>query len=213
MKVRLSPGDDGAVARPSRRAVARVGLTMDGRPLQVQAAAPTPREAVGLAIGRLRDLMSALGEHDGHGGKRAPRPGSGRRRLDTRPAGRRIVHRQWCHLAAQTPDEAAESLETGDEQFHLFIDAESGSDSVIYRGVPNGYLLAQVEPQPAVRGQPQVALTVTTIPAPRMTLPQARGELAALESPFLFFTDEATGRGNVLCRRDDGDYRLVLPAA
>ena len=56
-------------------------------------------------------------------------------------------------------------------------------------------------------------MVVSVVPAPRMTLPQARNELAALEAPFLFFTDEDTGRGNVLYRRYDGDYGLVVPAS
>lgn len=213
--IRLTPGEEGTETRPSRPAVARIGLTVDGRPLQVEAAAPTPGEAVGLAIGRLRDLMNALGAHDGHRAKRVSGPGPGQRRLDRlgpRPAGRETIHREWCPLAVQTPDEAADALEAGDEPFHLFIDAESGSDSVIYQGAPNGYLLAQVTPGLPVRGPSRIALTVNAIPAPRMTLPQAGKELAALESPFLFFTDEATGRGNLLYRHRDGGYRLVLPA-
>lgn len=54
-------------------------------------------------------------------------------------------------------------------------------------------------------------LTVNAIAAPRLAPSEARKELDALDSPFMFFADEDTGRGNVLYRRYDGDYGLIVP--
>jgi hypothetical protein len=35
--------------------------------------------------------------------------------------------------------------------------------------------------------------------------------LEETETPFQFFLDDATGRGEVAYRRYDGDYGLILP--
>lgn len=200
-------------AQAGHPARAQVNLTVDGRPFRAQTTATTVHEAVGLAIERLQELISPLDHRAASRGSGSPHRKLDRIWPEIRPATRKIVRRKPYPLLVQTPDEAADTLETLDYGFHLFIDAESGSDSVIYRGVPCGYLLAQVKPGPPVRKPTRIPLTVNAIPAPRLALHQARKELGTLEAPFLFFTDEGTGRGNVLYRRYDGDCGLILPAS
>ena len=212
--VRLSEPVEQAGARGGRPAVVQVNLTVNSRPLRVQTAATTLGEALELAATRLRELMAAVDPLDRQGVPPPPaRPRPDPRRPDIRPWERKVVRRKIYPLMVQTPDEAAATLETRDYDFHLFTDAESGSDSVVYRGPPDGYLLAQVNQGPPARRPTRIPLTVNAIPAPRISLSQARKELATLEAPFLFFTDEATGRGNVLYRRYDGDFGLILPAS
>lgn len=211
--VRLSEPVEQAEAQAGRPAVAQVNLTVNSHPLRVQTAATTLGEALELAATRLRELMAAVDPLDRHG-MRPPAPAQPRpdwRRPDIRSSERKVVRRKVYPLMVQTPDEAAATMETRDYDFHLFTDAESGSDSVIYRGAPDGYLLAQVDPGPPTRRPTRTPLTVNAIPAPRISLSQARKDLGTLEAPFLFFTDEATGRGNVLYRRYDGDFGLILP--
>lgn len=212
--VRLSEPFEQAGAQAGRPAVAQVNLTVNGRPLRVQIAATTLGEALELAATRLRELMAAVDPLDRHGvppPQAQPRPDW--RRPDIRSSERKVVRRKIYPLMVQTPDEAAATMETRDYDFHLFTDAGSGTDSVIYRGPPDGYLFAQVDPGTPARRPTRIPLTVNAIPAPRISLSQARKELATLEAPFLFFTDEATGRGNVLYRRYDGDFGLILPTS
>jgi hypothetical protein len=210
---RLTQERAGTKTQPGRPAVAQFNLTVDGRPLRVQTTAATAGKAVGLAVERLRELVGTLERRGGHRMARSAHPRPDRRWPDVRPAERKVVRRKAYPLMAQTPDEAAATLEALDYDFHLFTDAESGSDSVIYRGAPDGYLLAQATPGRPTRRPGRIPLLVSAIPAPRLTLPQARKELGDIESSFLFFTDEDTGRGNVLYRRYDGDYGLIMPAS
>jgi hypothetical protein len=212
--VRLTEPVEQTGVRAGRPAVAQVNLTANGRPLRVQTAATTLGEALELAAARLRELMAAVDPLDGHSVPSPPaQPRPDWRRPGLRSSERTVVRRKVYPLMVQTPDEAAATLQTRDYDFHLFTDPESGSDSVIYRGAPDGYLLAQVDPGLPARTATRIPLTVNAIPAPRISLSQARKELATLEAPFLFFADEATGRGNVLYRRYDGNFGLILPAS
>ncbi|MEV7189390.1 sigma 54 modulation/S30EA ribosomal C-terminal domain-containing protein [Kitasatospora sp. NPDC093102] len=47
---------------------------------------------------------------------------------------------------------------------------------------------------------------------PCLTGAQARVRLDLSGLPFVFYTDAATGRGNVLYHRYDGHYGLITPA-
>lgn len=211
--VRLTQNVTGTETRPGRPAVAQVNMTLNGRPLRVQTAAATPGEAVRLATEHLRELVGALDRPGRHERGRPPRVRPDERWPDVRPTERKVVRRKTYPLLVQTPDEAADTLETPDYDFHLFVDADSGSDSVIYCGVPGGYLLARVTPEPSAGRPTQVSVVASARPAPRLTLAQVRKTLGSLDAPFLFFADEGTGRGNVLYRRYDDDYGLIMPAS
>jgi hypothetical protein len=109
------------------------------------------------------------------------------------------------------PDEALFEMESMDYDFHLFTDAATGQDSVVYRAGPTGYRLAQLRPRP--ESEPVVVpLTVSTVPAAALSLAEAKERLDLTDQPFLFFADSATGRGNVLYHRYDGHYGLITPA-
>jgi hypothetical protein len=125
---------------------------------------------------------------------------------------RQVVRHKSFSLARETPDEAVFEMESMDYDFHLFTDAGSGEDSVIYRAEAAGYRLAQVRPQPDRLGTSAVPLAVSTIPAPRMSVPEARNRLDITGFPFVFFADDATGRGSILYHRYDGHYGLITPA-
>ncbi|MFI8458033.1 sigma 54 modulation/S30EA ribosomal C-terminal domain-containing protein [Kitasatospora sp. NPDC085464] len=47
---------------------------------------------------------------------------------------------------------------------------------------------------------------------PELTVAEAVSRLDLTGLPFVFFTDTATGRGNVLYHRYDGHYGLITPA-
>jgi ribosome-associated translation inhibitor RaiA len=130
------------------------------------------------------------------------------------PAAEREVVRHMSYaLAEETPDEAAFELESMDYDFVLFTDIATGEDTVIYRGNPHGYRIAQVRPRPDLMDQDTaVVLTVSPVPAPMMSVPEAEERLDVTGFPFAFFVDDATERGSVLYHRYDGHYGLITPA-
>jgi hypothetical protein len=81
---------------------------------------------------------------------------------------------------------------------------------VIYR-VRGGYRLAMARPKPGRLGPLPDSVTVSQLPAPRITVREAAGRLEATGLPFTFFVDAGTGRGSILYHRYDGHYGLLGP--
>lgn len=218
-RVRLTRMTNPAIERP---AIAQANLDVNGRPVRAHVAADSMPEAVNLLQDRLAARLARLDEHweARRGGVPVAAPHEWRHGSEPthrpdyfpRPAAeRQIVRHKSFSLSRETPDEAAFEMESMDYDFHLFTDAESGEDSVIYRAEPTGYRLAQVNPGQGVRGPVAVPLTVSKLPAPRLSVSEATDRLDVTGFPFVFFADEATGRGNVLYHRYDGHYGLITP--
>jgi hypothetical protein len=55
-------------------------------------------------------------------------------------------------------------------------------------------------------------MTVSPLPAPRLSVREAAERLDAAGPPFTFFTDADTGRGCVVYHRYDGHYGLLVPS-
>ncbi len=103
-------------------------------------------------------------------------------------------------------------MELLDYDFHLFTEKGTGQASVLYRTGPTGYRLAQVNLAPDKLAPYELPLTISSQPAPRMTVARAKERLSILGLPFLFFIDVAQGRAGVLYHRYDGHYGLIFPA-
>jgi Sigma 54 modulation/S30EA ribosomal protein C terminus len=99
----------------------------------------------------------------------------------------------------------------GDGDFHLFIERSTGQDSVIYR-TPGGYRLALADPNLSRPGPLPGSVTVSPLPASRLTVQEATGRLDATGQPFTFFVDARTGRGSLVYHRYNGHYGLLVPA-
>ena len=112
---------------------------------------------------------------------------------------------------AETLEEAAAELVLLDYDFHLFTERSTGQDSTIYR-TPGGYQLAMADPKPGRLGPLPGSVTVSLLPAPRLTVQEATGRLDAAGQPFTFFVDARTGRGSLVYHRYDGHYGLLVPA-
>jgi ribosome-associated translation inhibitor RaiA len=165
-----------------------------------------------------------IGEHwkEHHGGRPGGIPNEWRHGSEPtqrpdhypRPADeRQLVRHKSYSLARETPDEAAFEMESMDYDFHLFTDLATGQDTVIYRTNPHGYRMAQVQPSPdLISPDAAVPLTLSTIPAPLMSVPEAEERLDITGFPFAFFADETSGRGSILYHRYDGHYGLITPA-
>lgn len=124
---------------------------------------------------------------------------------------REIVRRKYCTPVRCTPDQAAFTMDLMDYDIHLFVDAETGEDSAIYRVGPTGYRLARLVSTAPPSGPVSVPLTVNVHEVPLLTPEEAVGRLDATELPFRFFRSADTNRGAVLYRRYDGHYGLITP--
>lgn len=219
--VRLSEHGDPAVAR---RVVAQANLDVDGRLVRAQVEGVTAREAVDRLEARLRHRLERTAEHWESRRGATPRGGPHEWRHQSEPthrpnyfprpeSERRIMRHKSFSVPTCTVDEAAFEMELLDYDFHLFTEKGTRQDSVLYRGGPAEYRVAQVNPQDVDDLEPfELPLTVSPAPAPRLTVEQAIERIGLLGLPFLFFVDTARERGSVLYHRYDGHYGLITPA-
>lgn len=193
-----------AVARP---ALVQANFVVDGHPVRAQLTGVFFQEAATLLRKRLAEQLARL--HN----PAVPRPWPPPRDEPPplpRPAGQReIVRRKSCPLRTCRPDDAALAMDLMDYRVHLFVDADTGEDAVVYRGGPTGYRLARLAGLTPPAGTVTTPWVVNVHPVPRLDARTACDRLDALELPFLFFRDADTDRGAVLYQRYDGHYGLV----
>lgn len=154
VRVRLAQEANHAVARPS---LAQVVVDLNGRPVRAHVAAATMREAVDLLQDRLAARLARL-RHHRRGPEHRPehrpeqRPAHRPERRVRPPEERQVVRHKSYGLARRAPLDAVGELEAMDYDFHLFTDADSGRESVVYRGTAGGYRLASAKPAPGGGG-------------------------------------------------------------
>lgn len=125
-----------------------------------------------------------------------------------------VARRKPYSLATADVRVAVASMDAMDYDVHLFTDAETGEDAIVYRAARSGLRLARQRHQHLPRlPNPPRALPLTVPPSPPPALPEAEAVKRLCEHglPFLFFTDLADGRGHLLYRRYDGDLGLISP--
>jgi ribosome-associated translation inhibitor RaiA len=218
-RVKLTMQADPAVERP---AITQINIDLNGRLVRVQSADATMTAAIEHACDRLRIRLKRAARNWAalRGGQ--PLPGPGEWRHETMPAPRlpyfprprneRIVMRHKSYTPArETPDEAATEAETLDYDFHLFKEKSTGEDCVIYR-TADGYRLALAHRRSRRLGPVDPSITVSRVPATRLTVTEAEDRLEAFGQPFLFFVNAETNRGNLIYHRYDGHYGLIEPA-
>lgn len=231
---------DGEAARARvTRAVARFGLQADGlrlrlsetggrvlaqanaltaeRNIRVQVSARALGDAVDELVDRLRmrladaaDRWSARGRP---GVDRADTPPEAPRAVRARSdAGDRIARFKIVPLVWCSADVAAATMDLMDYRAHLFTDAATEMDAVVYRAGPTGYRLLRVRPADAPSGT-WGGLAVDPRPAPVLRIAEAVARLDASGLAHLFFADRGTGRGQLLYRRFDHRYGLIADGA
>lgn len=201
VRVRLS-----AAARPVRPALVQVNLRVCGAPARIQVPAASTAAAVAAGTDRLDRQIRRLTS----GWEQWPWPDPQRRPLGVR-GGDRIARQKRVRPRVAGPCQAIAVMHAMDYDVHLFTDLETGEDAVVYRSGPTGVRLARqrsMHPPAMPRTQP---LTVNPHRVPVLSVDRAARRLCEGWLPFLFFTDPATGRGNVLYRRYDGDLALIAP--
>jgi len=216
-RVTLRNLPDPALERP---AIAKASLDVSGRVVRTHATAPTIAQALALLEERLRQSLEHLEETRRARRRRtaAVEPGEWRR---GDPNARRpepisgptdeeaLVRRKTYAIAALTPEEAVVEMDSLDQDFHLFTNADTGEESVVYRRPDDGIGLLCARPIEAPF--PETPLRPDPAPAPVLVLQAATEALNVSGERFLFFVDAQSGRGNVLYRRDDGHYGLIEP--
>jgi hypothetical protein len=100
---------------------------------------------------------------------------------------RQVVRHKAFAVAEWASTRPSSTWRRWTRDFHLFTELGSGQDSVVHRGGPTGWRVAQVEPHPEASAPHAVEVTV------------------------VFNVDSERGRGALLYHRYDGRYGLITP--
>jgi hypothetical protein len=187
-------------------ALVQVNLRVCGAPVRVQVAGRSAVEAIATGAARLARQVRRLTAT----GEPWPWPDPERRTLGIPGAGP-IVRVKRYQLQVGAACQAISAMNAMDFDVHLFTDAETGEDAVVYRAGPTGIRLAR---QCAMRPPTlpvQLSLTVNARRVPTLTAVDAGYRLGDGWLPFLFFTNKLSGRGNVVYRRYDGGLGVIAP--
>lgn len=206
-----------------RPAVAEVSLDVSGRDVRAKVAAPTLHESVDFVEDRLRRQLKRLSEISITKGRRPKIREDGEWRHGDEPlhrpvwrersAGeRQIVRRKTFAVGETTPDEAVFEMEQLDHDFYLFVNVDTHEDNLVERLGDGTYLLAGLRStDPQLDGCVAPIKAAATMP-PEIDTEDATELLGVGSANFVFYLDKDSGRGNVLYRRFDGNYGLIVPA-
>lgn len=206
-----------------RPASAKAVLDVNGTPVRAHVAAREMREAVDLLESRLRDKLEHRAEQleARRRGVLVAEPGEWRRGMlprprpeyfDRPPEERQLIRRKTFAVDELTPDEAAFDMELLDYDFYLFRDLASGGDALLHRREDGTYGIIRLAPVHGTPPPSAIPLEESPAPAPVLSLAEAIDRLDTSGERFVFFEDEATGRGKVVYRRYDGHYGVLEPA-
>jgi hypothetical protein len=123
---------------------------------------------------------------------------------------REVVRRKTFAVDALTPTEAARELEELDHDFYLFQNAVTHEDNVIHR-VPTGRYEV-IQPTDGADRDLGEGISPSALRPSTLRVEEAKDLLDLSDAPFVFFLDADTARGEVLYRRHDGHYGLVVAA-
>jgi ribosome-associated translation inhibitor RaiA len=127
------------------------------------------------------------------------------------PEEREIVRRKAFAADPLTPAEAAEEMEFLDHDFYLFIEREARADAVAYHR-DDGRLGVIGPTGIGWSGESAGIVHEESRMSGPTRLEDAVAEMNILNHRFMYFTDAASGRGNVIYMRYDGHYGLIESA-
>ncbi len=222
VSVRLRHAADPSQEHPAK---ARAMIDVDGDPVRAHASGSTVTEAIDRLGHRLRDRFEHVAAHRRamrrrgptsppgewrHGDLEAQRPPYFPRPVEDRA----VVRHKSASPVEATLDEAVFDLEAMDHDFLLFQDIATGADAVLSRNEGGSYSVQYVEPPTDETSGPEVAAAIEVDPRPlsELTVDAACDLLDLSGVPWLFFKNIENDRGEVLYRRYDGHYGLVVPA-
>jgi len=124
------------------------------------------------------------------------------------PEEREIVRRKTFATSPLTPAEAVEEMELLDHDFYLFVERETGADAVVYHR-DDGRLGVIGPSGIGWSGESAGIVHEESRMSGPTELEDAVAEMNVLNHRFMYFTDAAGGRGNVIYMRYDGHYGLI----
>ncbi|MDQ7910421.1 sigma 54 modulation/S30EA ribosomal C-terminal domain-containing protein [Phytohabitans sp. ZYX-F-186] len=189
-------------------ALVQVNLRVAGAPARIQIPGHSVRSAIAAAATRLDRQIGRLTT----AWQPWPWPDPERRTLGF-PGPGTVVRSKAYRLHVGMPCQAASFMNAMDYDVMMYTDAETGEDAIVYRAGPTGLCLCRQRSMHPPSLPVTLPLTVNPRKVPSLTVTRAAARLAEGWLPFVFFTDGATGRGNLLYRRYDGDLGLIAPAA
>ncbi|MFX0577886.1 sigma 54 modulation/S30EA ribosomal C-terminal domain-containing protein [Nocardia nepalensis] len=175
----------------------QVNLRIGGIPARVQTITPGAGVVLPVVL-RLERLVKRVTAHP----QPSPEPDPMRRPLAT-PGKGVITRRKNCSLQVCAPDAAVAVMYAMDYDAHLFTDADTGADAIVYRAGPAGIGL--------LRSPRATASEAAPSRVPELAESVAVDRLCDDGLPYLFYIDPASRRGCLLYRRYDADLGLITP--
>lgn len=220
--IRLIHERDPANERPCS---VEVVINVDGRPIRAHVAAERMQEAVDMTVAHLhrrieraearlhrinvrRETGQPAPDEWRHGDLPTARPHYFPRLVDERE----VVRRKTFALEPITLDEAAFDLDQLGHDFYLFTELQAGADSVIYRRDDGEFELLCASSKLPDLAHAAAPIHLTSAAVVESTIEEAEERLDVTDEPFVFFRSTVNGRGNVLYRRRDGHYGLIVSA-
>lgn len=209
-----------AMTRPVE---AEGSLDLSGHFVRANVAADTITEAIDFLEDRLRRQLKRLQEISLTKGRRPKVRGDGEWRHGDEPErrpqwrelpveDRRIERRKTFAVAEMTPDEAVFELEQLDHDFYLFVNIDTHEDNVVERRDDGTYLLSQLRTEDGELDSCVAPIKASETKPPVLTVEEAVQLLDVERVNHVFFENADTDRGNLLYRRFDGHYGLIVPA-
>ncbi|MDH3299431.1 MAG: sigma 54 modulation/S30EA ribosomal C-terminal domain-containing protein [Acidimicrobiia bacterium] len=220
VRVKLTAVDNPA---NERSAMAEIVLDLDRTIVRAHADARTFTEAVDRAVDRIQVRIR-------HERSRRKARQRGREATDESPISLSLTATTGPEPGAATPerpeivrhrsfapdsltiDEAAWDLGMLDYNFLLFVEAETGDDAVLSTADDDSLVIQFRHPVDNGRADCMTDVLTAEGPPPSLRPSEAIELLANTGSRFVFFVDPASGRGNIVYRRHDGHYGLIIPA-
>lgn len=183
----------------------QVNLRVRGTSARIQT--PTPGAGLVLpAVLRLEALIKRLSEDPW----KSPWPDAPRPALASTRSGA-ISRRKNYLIDTSDPDTAAAFMDAMDYDAHLFTDATTGQDAIVYRTTGRHIGMTRQAPTTAPVATPKLRLIMDPALAPLLPEAQAIDRLCGDGLPYLFYTAPDNGRGRLLYRRYDTDLGLITP--
>jgi ribosome-associated translation inhibitor RaiA len=187
----LERHEDPAQLRP---AVAKATMQLDSSTVRAHVAAETEHEAIALLVARMRRKLRTVANRavaarrgpaaaDIGGQHRVVLPRPQPSYVLRPPAERRVLRRKTYASAPMTPEEAADEMALLDHDFHMFVDARSGEDTLVHAR-PDGSLALRRRNCNGASSEP---CDIDPEPAATMSLGDAIAQLDTTDEPFEFF--------------------------
>ncbi len=195
-------------------AIAEASLDLNGTPVRAHAVGHSLTEAIDLLDDKLsRRLRRRRKRFEDRRRNPEPETRGHQPGYSTIAAEDRVVVRhKSLAMRPMSLEEAADEMDQLDHGFFLFLDADHDLDRVVYRNGDGNLHVAPSIGSEALPGDTRPPIHPGRLVLNHLPLIDAEALLDEGDEPFVFFSEDDGGRGQVLYRRYDGHYGLITPA-